>query len=159
MAENAKEWSRKEKEIRKDARRKYKGKRRAKATLYILLGALIAFLISLFSGLLGLNPIGFFSDGSGSHSLIKEQEATVPDKEIIKMVDESNVLRIIVNDDQYIYENVVYDLDGITQVIEGLPTISPIELVDQNALNGVFEAVEKVLNERSMEYNITEDYN
>lgn len=157
MPENARDWRKKESKIRKDERKRYKGKRRAKGTLYSMLAALIAFLISLFSGLLGLNPVGLFSDGSGSHSIIKDNSTEVVEEAPIKMADEAEV-RIIVDGDGYSYQDTVYDLEGISTVIDGIETDSPIELVDQNALNGPFEEVEKLLNTKGLEYNIVEDY-
>lgn len=147
--------------IRKDERKKIKGKRRAKGTIYTMLGALIAFLISIFSGLFGLNPVGFYGDGSGSHSIIQSKEADSEESEQpISMAEENKggTVQIIVDDKVYIYEQQTYDLEGITEVIQNLETSQPIELVDKYAVNLTFEDIQKALVEENIEYNIVEDY-
>lgn len=149
-----------EKSIRKDERKKVKGKRRAKGTLYTMFGALIAFLISIFGGFLGLNPVGIYTDGSGSHSIIRENEADkAMEAEPVALVEEEGgTLQIIVEEKSYVYEGNSYDLVGITEIIESLETTKPIELVDKYAVNLSFEEIEKVLQEEGIEYNIVEEY-
>ena len=150
-----------EKNIRKDERKKVKGKRRAKGTLYTMLGALIAFLISIFGGFFGLNPVGIYSDGSGSHSIIRENEADKAiEAEPVALVEEQvgDSIQIIVDDKVYLYEGNSYDLVGITEIINGLEVTGPIDLVDKYAVNLSFEELEKVLNEVGIEYNIVEEY-
>ncbi len=150
-----KEWNKKEQRIRRDERKKVKKKRRAKGTLYSLGAFIIALLLSIGSGFLGLNPVGIFSDGSGSHSVIKdnEQEQTEP----IKMVDEEVGMQqvvIIVSDKDYIYLDELYDLEGITEIVNGLNPDEVIELVDKRAKSLTFDEIEKLLNDSGIEYNI-----
>ena len=150
-----------EKSIRKNERKKVKSKRRAKGTLYTMFAALIAFLISIFGGFLGLNPIGIYSDGSGSHSIVRQNdEAESVEAEPVALVEEQEggVIQIIVEEKAYMYDGKSYDLAGITEVISNLKTNAPIELVDRLAVNLSFEEVEKVLQEEGVEYNIVEDY-
>ncbi len=147
--------------IRKDERKKMKGKRRAKATIYTMLGALLAFLLSIFSGLFGLNPVGFYGDGSGSHSIIQSKDAESEEsEEAISMAEENKdgTIQIIVDDKYYIYQQETYDLEGIMEVIQNFETNQPIELVDKYAVNLIFEDIQKVLAESNIEYNVVEDY-
>jgi hypothetical protein len=150
------DWNKKEQKVRRDERRKISKKRRAKGTLYSLVVLIIALLISIGTGFLGLNPIGIYSDGSGSHSIISYEEDHSPD--LVETGDQTGVVRIFAKEDQYIYNDLTYDLDGITEVIEQFEAGSTIDLVDQLAQNLAFEEVEKVLNDAQIEYNIVEDY-
>lgn len=159
MGESNRDWARKEKLIHKEARKKYQGRRRAKATLYTMLGALIAFLISIFGGFLGLNPVGFYSDGSGSHSIIQEPSDKGSQSDPIDRVEEVNESgRIVVKGDTYIYGSESYDLEGIADLIRGLEVDGPIDLVDEYAVNKAFEAIEQMLNQEGIDYNIIEVY-
>lgn len=152
---------RNETSIRKDERKRVKRKRRAKGTLYTMFAALIAFLLSIFGGFLGLNPIGIYSDGSGSHSIIRENEEDKSiEAEPVALVEEEEggTIRIVVEEKTYLYDGNSYDLEGIRVIINGLETTKPIELVDKYAVNLTFEDVEKILQEEGIEYNIVEDY-
>lgn len=154
----------KEKQIRNDERKRLGKRKRAKGTLYTMLGALIAFLISIFSGFLGLNPLGIYSDGSGSHSLFQDQEPAT-DSEPVSLAEERTTAmdqtmeppRIIVEEQAYIYKDVVYDLEGIAGVIEGFDSAQHIELVDRNAISDTFKEAEKILNIHNVDYVIVEE--
>ena len=161
MAGNRDDLNKSEQKIRKDERKRVKGKRRAKGTIYTMFAALLAFLISIFGGFFGLNPVGFYGDGSGSHSIIQSNDRQqLENEEPISMAEEKEAgpIQIIVDDKTYVYEGQVYDLAGITEVIQGMETARPIELVDKYAVNLTFEEVQKVLAASNMEYNIVEDY-
>lgn len=153
-----------EKGIRKDERKRQSKKRRAKGTLYTMFGALIAFLISIFSGLLGLNPVGIYGDGSGSHSLLTPSEQVV-EAEPVSMAEEvtkeadsvGSVPQIIVHETTYIYLDQVYDLEGITEIIDGFASDQHIELVDRDAISDTYKAVEKVLIDYSIQYDPEEE--
>lgn len=161
MSYETREQAKREEVIRnrKNERRKFKRKRRAKRTLYTMFGALIAFLISLFSGFLGLNPVGLYGDGSGSHSLIKQSSESTAELPAVKMAQETEdeLPRIIVDGGDYIFDGITYDLEGIAKVVGNIDDTSLI-LEDRNAINSVFESMEEVLNRHGIEYEIVENY-
>lgn len=142
-------------EMSKSYSRKQRKKKRAKTSLMTLFAGLLIFLIATFSGFFGLNPLGVFPDGTGSHSLLRDKPAV---EAPIKMAEEQTSLVIYVVDGDYLYMDVTYDLEGITKVIEGIESSEPISLVDKLAQVKAFEDIEEVLNREGVMYNIVEDY-
>jgi len=153
-----------EKKIRKEERKKIGKRKRAKGTLYTMFGALIAFLISIFSGLFGLDPIGFYGDGSGSHSIIKQldNEEGVPEEAVEattvgEQATGTESITIVVEGDSYLYKDQAYDLEGITLVISELQIDGPINLVDKSATYKAYDQVKMALTDHGHEYTLLKD--
>ena len=152
--------ARQENSIRRDERRKVRKKKRARGTLYTMLAGLIAFLLSIFSGFFGLDPVGFYGDGSGSHSIVRRNEEIREEAvEPVEMADEEDgTTRIVVEGESYIYNGKTYDLEALVMVLDGMEDTDAIEVVDKLAAIKAFEDLEQQLLDRGIAYNIIESY-
>lgn len=158
-----------EKRIRKDERRKVRRKKRAKGTL---LGTLIILLLFLLfmggSNYFGVNPFGGGNDGDGTttrtSSSQNEEGETDEATEAISTSEEKSDSQmskqeIIVEGDRYIYLDEEYDISGIEGVIDGLELDGRnLKLIDKVANSKAFDDIEKILQDKGVEYNTQEQY-
>lgn len=151
MGTEDKETLLEEKRIRKDERKKIRRKKRAKITLYIILLLIIILLILIGNGYIGLSPFEFYGDGSSPDKVTYEAP---PQGE-----SEAMSFTVIVEEEDYIFEEKSYDLEGIQLIInEKDQGISTIELVDKFANSKAFDTLITWLDENGLTYNITTDY-
>lgn len=158
-----------ERSIRKDERKKVRRKKRAKWTLGTVFVIVLLILALLGGGFLGLNPLQFYPGGEGEYNITRststqtdnaDQTDSTSD-EMTEEVSEPSMSKreIAVDGAVYFYLDVQYELDGITDVIEGLEKDDrPLKLIDRAANSKAFDDVEKVLKEQGFEYDVIEQY-
>jgi len=143
---------RNEKAIRKDERKKQRGKKWLKKLLFILLIIVIVLLILIGNGYLGISPFKFYGDGDGPMKITYESEETVEEAGL-------KTLEIIVNGSEFLYEDTAYNIEEIkVQIQENMVEGGQVALIDRFATSLDFDALVKWLDEEEIKYNITEDY-
>lgn len=154
-----------EKKIRKDERRKVRRKKRAKGTIYGVIIIILILLLLLGSGYLGLNPLGIHTDGGGEYSLINtsDEAETAEETKVVRTAKESRSgqLEIIVDEGKYIYQDEIYDFEGIKAIVMDITLEDGDEkfmIIDKYAEIKAFDALQKLLDEQGYEYNIDEQY-
>lgn len=153
-----KEVDRVEKRIRKDERKRVRRKRGARKSIYGTGILVLLILILLGSGYIGVDPIGFRGDASGEFSLIKKLSKN-ESEETSKRANQAENVKIIVEDEVCYYNQVTYDLEGIKEQIELMEeTDNILDLVDKVAEAKFFAEIEKILQNKGIEYNIIEEY-
>ena len=144
--------NRNEKAIRKDERKKQRGKKWLKKLLFILLIIVIVLLILIGNGYLGISPFKFYGDGDGPMKITYESEETVEEAGL-------ETLEIIVNGSVFLYEDTAYTIEEIkVQIQENRVEGGQVALIDRFATSLDFDALVKWLEEEDIKYNIAEDY-